>query len=309
MPRSQPSDGRPARRVSVLTKILAAVGIGAVASLVIGIVGLVALSSASAGADKIYEQDTLGVDAVQQLRYDFAQFRLASLGETTASDAASREQYAQQKDELRRQLAATQDKVLAFEFSEETEAAITSAVEDLAEYQTLTEELDAVLARGDRETFEERRDAELGPLNDRVVASLATVADSKLGKARERVDAMHSTNSRTRTVLVVVMVVGIAASLAQGVRVARRIVGDVRAVQTGLDALADGDLTVSTTVTSSDELGEMAGSLGRAQTNLRTTLSSMGETSSTVASSQPAPVGVSTASKPDCSAARAIWPR
>ncbi len=79
--------------------------------------------------------------------------------------------------------------------------------------------------------------------------------------------------------------VGLAAILAicwVTMRSIRRPVGLVKA---SLDALATGDLTVVTGVTSQDELGRMAASLDAAQSNLRGLLSAMATSADAVAAS------------------------
>jgi methyl-accepting chemotaxis protein len=65
----------------------------------------------------------------------------------------------------------------------------------------------------------------------------------------------------------------------------RSIIVPVGKVKAALDALATGDLTVATGVTSTDEVGRMAASLDTAQTNLREVLGSMASSADAVAAS------------------------
>jgi methyl-accepting chemotaxis protein len=82
-------------------------------------------------------------------------------------------------------------------------------------------------------------------------------------------------------------------SLAAGITVAggltvfvvRRIIRTVRSVQTSVEALAAGDLTVAPEVRGQDELGRMAGALGVAQESLRAVLSSVASSADAVAAS------------------------
>ena len=67
--------------------------------------------------------------------------------------------------------------------------------------------------------------------------------------------------------------------------VVRMIVRTVRDVQRSVDALAEGDLTVTPQTVSTDELGRMAASVARAQENLRTVLASVVVSADAVASS------------------------
>ncbi|MFD2091262.1 methyl-accepting chemotaxis protein [Blastococcus deserti] len=70
-----------------------------------------------------------------------------------------------------------------------------------------------------------------------------------------------------------------------GVWVVRQIVRTVRSVQASVDALAEGDLTVTPEVRSEDELGRMAASLATAQASLREVLSGVVASADAVAAS------------------------
>ncbi|MCV2492030.1 methyl-accepting chemotaxis protein, partial [Geodermatophilus sp. YIM 151500] len=80
---------------------------------------------------------------------------------------------------------------------------------------------------------------------------------------------------QSRWTLWIALVVGIAAAGLLAGFVVRGIVRTVRSVQTSVDALAQGDLTVVPEVRSGDELGRMAAALGTAQESLREVLSSV----------------------------------
>jgi methyl-accepting chemotaxis protein len=67
--------------------------------------------------------------------------------------------------------------------------------------------------------------------------------------------------------------------------VVRRITRTVRSVQTSVEALAAGDLTVAPEVRGQDELGRMAGALSEAQESLRGVLSSVASSADAVAAS------------------------
>ncbi|MBU4336762.1 MAG: methyl-accepting chemotaxis protein [Actinobacteria bacterium] len=88
---------------------------------------------------------------------------------------------------------------------------------------------------------------------------------------------------QTVIVLVVAFLVSTAAAGTLASVVSRRITQGLRSVQSSLEAMATGDLTVATQVDSSDELGQMARSLSTAQVALRSTMAGVVETAQTVA--------------------------
>jgi methyl-accepting chemotaxis protein len=90
---------------------------------------------------------------------------------------------------------------------------------------------------------------------------------------------------RTILGLAIAFVFGALFSAILASAVTRRITRAVRGVQASLDAMAEGDLTVVSSVESNDETGRMAASLTRAQTALRETLAGVVETATGVAAS------------------------
>jgi methyl-accepting chemotaxis protein len=78
---------------------------------------------------------------------------------------------------------------------------------------------------------------------------------------------------------------GIAVAGGLTVFVVRRITRTVRSVQTSVEALAAGDLTVAPEVRGQDELGRMAGALSAAQDSLREVLTAVASSADAVAAS------------------------
>jgi methyl-accepting chemotaxis protein len=88
----------------------------------------------------------------------------------------------------------------------------------------------------------------------------------------------------TRT-MVIAVVIGALAVLAISVVVVRRIVRPLAAVTSVAEAMADGDLTRTSGVSRSDEVGRMAAALDTAQESLRTVLSGVVASADAVAAS------------------------
>ncbi|MEV6601103.1 methyl-accepting chemotaxis protein [Actinoplanes sp. NPDC051346] len=91
-------------------------------------------------------------------------------------------------------------------------------------------------------------------------ASKALVAESEF----------DATVNTTRTIVFVALVIAVACAVALALVVSRMILGPLRRVSSVLDAMADGDLSRDAQVDQRDELGQMAASLRRAMTTLRT---------------------------------------
>ncbi|MCR6493473.1 methyl-accepting chemotaxis protein [Cellulomonas sp. P24] len=119
---------------------------------------------------------------------------------------------------------------------------------------------------------------------DKAIASLETtekVVTQYIADLAARSSTQSASAMRT---LVISLGIGLAVAIALGYWVANLIRSQVSDVQRALEALAEGDLTVTTTVTGRDEVGRMASALGRAQVSLRGVVSGVVETAGTVAS-------------------------
>ncbi|SEJ55402.1 HAMP domain-containing protein, partial [Demequina mangrovi] len=119
--------------------------------------------------------------------------------------------------------------------------------------------------------------------NSSVQEALESAADQV---AAMTADEIASTEAHAQTVVLVFVVlaaIGVAHGILLGVIMTRRIGGSVRRLKDVTQAMADGDLTVDVSIDSSDEIGDMARSLARAQSSLRETMAGVVSSAVTVA--------------------------
>ncbi|GLY95659.1 hypothetical protein Acsp02_29140 [Actinoplanes sp. NBRC 103695] len=93
----------------------------------------------------------------------------------------------------------------------------------------------------------------------------------------------HSTYVANRTLLITALIVGLVLAAALGWLTVRRIVGPLGQVSETLARVADGDLTGTVDVQSTDEVGAMAGSLNRATGSMREAMQTLGTASQSLA--------------------------
>jgi methyl-accepting chemotaxis protein len=117
-------------------------------------------------------------------------------------------------------------------------------------------------------------DDEIGSLTDKVAAAVD----------RERAD-MRSTVSRTRLVALGVAILGLVLVVLLAVPLARSILRPVRRLGSIIDAVARGDLTQRSGITTRDELGRMASALDSALESIRTSMVTIGSNANGLASS------------------------
>ncbi|GIG35519.1 methyl-accepting chemotaxis protein [Cellulomonas pakistanensis] len=136
---------------------------------------------------------------------------------------------------------------------------------------------------GDAEEFERVTEGEAQAAIEVMIGGLETAEQSADDFLRQTADAAAAEAAQGTRVLVIVLTAGVLLVGALGLLIAQIIRRQVTEVQRAVEAMADGDLTVVAHVDSTDELGQMARSLARAQENLRATVSGVVETAQTVA--------------------------
>ncbi|MET1005093.1 MAG: methyl-accepting chemotaxis protein, partial [Propionibacteriaceae bacterium] len=117
-------------------------------------------------------------------------------------------------------------------------------------------------------------DDQLGALNEKVVAN-----------AEQQRAEMASTASDTRWVTGIVSLVGLLLLIGLSLPLARSILRPVRRLGVIIDALAKGDLTQRSGITTRDELGRMAAGLDTAIGSVHSSMTTIGQNAETLASS------------------------
>ncbi|CCG05748.1 Putative Methyl-accepting chemotaxis protein [Blastococcus saxobsidens DD2] len=137
--------------------------------------------------------------------------------------------------------------------------------------------VDPVTMRGRWEEIQAAND-----LTDGAVSEAKDVLASESDAAQVRLD---DALAQAELIAIAAAVAGVLVIIGISVLTMRSVTRPVARVKTSLDALAKGDLTVVTGVTSRDEVGQMAASLDAAQANLRAVLASVSDSATAVAAS------------------------
>ncbi|QZN87352.1 methyl-accepting chemotaxis protein [Cellulomonas sp. C5510] len=149
--------------------------------------------------------------------------------------------------------------------------------------QIRDEQLVPAALNNDQVTFGRVTAGEAQTALDGMIAGLETAEKAVRAHLQGVADEAQAEAWSSTVVLVVVLVLGVALVAVVGLVIAGMIRRQVTEVQRAVEALADGDLTVTPQVDSDDELGRMARALTRAQGNLRGAISGVVETAQTVA--------------------------
>ncbi|SNR67408.1 methyl-accepting chemotaxis protein [Actinoplanes regularis] len=278
----------PARRrsfndLSVSIKILSAVAVSSLVALIISILGLKELSDTNERAEWLYSSNVASINALSDIKTAFAKTRLDLTSHVVFPDQAAKTEY---QEAFAADQKLTQAAFAAYRASHPANsmATIEKLEAGYSDYVKLgTQKLIPASERNDLATWRQVRNDEVTPLAKTATQLLAQMGATETADAKKNADAARSSYESSRTILIVILVVGLIVAVGLGVFVARQIVRSLREVHAVCDSLADGDLTHTAGLNSLDEPGRMGRALDTAVDNLRRTVTDLGGSAVTLA--------------------------
>jgi len=272
-----PAGERRRRSFPVGRKLGCLAGVGALTTLVVSVLSVSGLGTlAQRNAELAVLQAARG--AVLQLDTRSSELKVDGYR------AALRPDPAEQVAELREDVAAGAELIATLQ-SLALPAALAARVDVVdSAYETYSRSIagyvdGAVADQGaSRRAFQDVQTA-----NDAMDEVLSGTVDQTLAAEAASQAALADAISRTKWLVGLAAVLGLAALTAVAVVLTRSIVRPLRSVSGVLSALAAGDLTARARVDSGDELGEMAGALEKAQESLRATVGALAQNASALA--------------------------
>ncbi|SFL95211.1 MCP four helix bundle domain-containing protein, partial [Geodermatophilus ruber] len=270
----------------VKTKVLAAVGVAALVAVVIGVMGISALSSSAESNRMLYVSNIGGLTAAADMRTAIADVRIATRNAVLEPDPAKAGQILDSIPGLEEQYRAAHDAYNAAFPIPETEALNEEALTNFEAYLKIAATELRPLAEQNRylEWYALNQEKNV-PLTSAATAALDKMREIETGLAQEAAAAAQDQFQSQRTTSIVVLVVGIATAVGVGLVVATGMARGVGRVQRVAEALAAGDLTKSSGLATRDELGRMGAALDGAVENLREVLGTVASSADAVAAS------------------------
>ncbi len=261
-------------------QIGAAVGALAISASVVGGVSLVQLSKQTAVERLLYDDNIVPLSKLAAVESDAGEIRAAVLKYDNASTGDRVVLVKKIADKIS-DITATVPMIRPYAANL---ASFDAAVVAVGTYhQTATTEILPLIDAGQNAQALAQIKAELNPLAVTFLADFRKEGDAEATEAADRSAQAQADAELARNLIVSAIIAGLVLGLGLAVAVVRSLRSTVVRVQRSLTALAGGDLTVESGVTSRDELGQMASSLSQAQGSLRTLMSQVSESASAVA--------------------------
>jgi methyl-accepting chemotaxis protein len=280
--------------LSVNVKVLAAVALAALVALIVGINGIRSLSDASNSAQLIYRSNVASIKAVGDLRTAVTTARSDLANQALSPDQASVAKFTQA---FTNDLDAFSQAMTAYRSSNPAgdPAVIDKVQTTWAAYTKVAqEEMLPVGAKNDLATWSRLRDTKTIPLLTTIFAEVAVLDRAETADAAKNAAAAKSGYESSRLTAILTLVIGVLLALALGALVARRIVQALIRVRTVCEALAAGDLTRTSGLTSGDEPGQMGRALDTAVGRLRQTVTTIDGSAASLASASEQMTGTAT---------------
>ncbi len=285
-----PSKRRVFGDLSVNIKILTAIVVAVLVGVIVGLMSVSALGESSDSAQLLGGgpvSNVASVTAVGQMDASMAELRLANVNHLVSPDKAGMAQQVTQFDKVKGDFI---EALTAYRSSnpagdpakiEELDSAFTA-------YLGITEgELRALSEANKQDEWRALRTAKLNPLIEQATALTDELKAAETADAAKNARTAKQGYETSRTLVIILLVVGSLLGLGLGIYVARMIVKSLTRVKDVCDSLATGDLTRTSGLTSRDEPGRMGQALDTAMINLRRTVTTIdGSASSLAAASE-----------------------
>ena len=230
---------------TVKTKILATVAVSAVATGVVGFMGLQALSNAAASADSMYTSHTKGVDTAADISSAVGEHR----PQRPRHDPGARAPRTQPPTwphstvSARRSTQAIQA-YSATGLDAASRPVVNELVSTMTKYRAyLKDTLAPIAVSGNLQQWVVENDAHGPAMTDVLDKDAQTLRDIELTAAAQQDAQVRADYQSQKTTSILVMLVGILGAVGLGLVVAVGIARAARKVQAVAEALAAGDLT------------------------------------------------------------------
>ncbi|MBC2962603.1 MCP four helix bundle domain-containing protein, partial [Nocardioides deserti] len=270
--------------LSIRTKVLTPALVGVAAALVVGLFALNALSESAATSQRIYRDNLAAVKVLGEISVTRKSISLSVRDILLVGDGKERQATLEEYDELQATFDAQLDDYLATEVSSADRERVEQIRSMLAEYLSIVDtKLGPIAAEQDLARWLSVNNSDAAPVAEGVSSALGAIIESEdAAAARSAQDAQQAYESERRFALGL-LALAVVAVLVVGLAVARGISANVTRVRRVSDALAAGDLTVTSGVSSRDEVGRMGQSLDVGMDNLRGLIGAISESTEAVA--------------------------
>lgn len=266
------------------TKVLLPAVVAAVAAVVVGLVGLNGLARSADASERLSAKNLAAVRILGDVVVTRKSLSLSIRDILLAGQGPDLPAVVEEYEGLQDEFLALLDEYVALDVSAANEERVDTIRDLFDQYVADIEtKLGPLAAAQDLQRWAATNTTELAPIAEEMSAELNGIIDSEEAAADAAAGDAAALYEQQRTLTIIVLAVGILASLVFAVAIAQASSRRIGKLQHALRSVAEGDLTVPVAVDTRDEVGMMAADLRTAQENLRRSLSAIGDNTGVLA--------------------------
>ncbi|WP_229073439.1 methyl-accepting chemotaxis protein [Actinoplanes sp. DH11] len=261
--------------LSVRTSLALLVALTGIVAVLVGTISLVRMSQVAESGRNIYTGALLPSREVATIREQVWVYRfeiLSSASATTTALQTAAQERATAADEA---IAGAVKAYSGRDLDAGQRAAIDGFSAAWTEYGELRERAGQLQAAGDLAGFDAIRGKELPAKVTEALGSLEALDTAVDTAANEALTLADEEYDSARTMVIVVLVVGLLVAAGLAVLIANSVIRPLRQFRDVLHAVADGDLTRRADITNRNEFGDMGSALAQATEQMRTAVGTL----------------------------------
>ncbi len=271
------------KNLKLRTKLIGGFLLVAVIALIIGVFGYIQIHRLDAADIRMYREITEPLKNLSEISTAFQRIQVNSR-DLMLAEKEDQEEFVDRIAELFNAInkeAALYEKTI---FSERGRKLFNDFKDGKAEYTKVLPKFISLIEKGKKEEAIDLLKKELFPASRKMQGALASMTEGKIKQGKLLADDNAALADKSGWIMLGLAIAGSILAFVLGTIITSSIATPVAALSADARRLADGDLQVSITVNSSDEIGLLADSFRAMAENLKETIRNVAETATTLTS-------------------------
>ena len=272
------------KNLKTMTKLMLGFGTMALLMALVGYQGLSGMGKIDSMLAELYQKDLIGIDAIDNVLSSIALVGRETRGTVISTDMAVMQKSKEAVDQL---FGEVDDAISRSDqtFTTEKGKALLAQLKPLIpEYKSICQETIRVAMTNDKKTATLTL-AKAAPLGNQIRTIVKQAGDLKMEVGKQAYEDATHLYEQSRTLMVTIILVAIGLAIGLGFFIGKLVANPLAQTLKILESISGGDLTRSLDVSTTDEVGHMAGALNTAVEGMRDALTQVRESADGLAGS------------------------
>jgi methyl-accepting chemotaxis protein len=248
------------KNLKTARKLIALTSFMLVIMLIIGYQGIITSQSLNRRLERIYQINLLGIFYIEEVQSNYLQYRANLLNYIIKTDNEALEANFVELDKVINDQMEQYKKSINTEKDREMALSLEKSLND---YRAFAVKIIGMVKSGDRDTAGEVVETEGAQLVGEIRKNIDALVAFNENDAEAAENAAEKEYQNAFSLLLIIGIIGIVASLGIGIYVAQLIARPIALAVEGIKKMARGDFTTELNIDTKDEIGQMAVELGK----------------------------------------------